>query len=593
MADLIHEEESLNKGRKKINDSIKQSERAEGKSDSAVSTSNNAMNIARQSDRKSDDTQQQLDDIVLNDGTGNAEVIQARGGEPLLKDRLNKADEKLDDIEKADEFKNNAPLPIPIPTYEGSGQTVHPDVLYFKNKWNGFRYWMCHTPYPNTNDIYENPSIVVSQDGVTWVVPPGLTNPLDQPTESELQENVHLSDGVIFMVGNTMECWYRYRNKTTNEEKFLRRTTIDGVNWTPKEVVYMFTVDTSRTWGVSPTLIHENGKYRMWFVSGDGIWLTESTTGEASTWSELAWVRVNWLDESIDPWHIDVTKNPHDGRFNLIIATVPVGVNDRYIAHASSPDGKSFGEAKIIMSPSLEKSGWDNKSLYRASLVYVDDMYRLYYSAMNVNNQWKVGLVEGLEITKMTGVLPVNQNGTLLIDNAEINKLRLRSNQILLDNVNAYFKNTELQFHEMGVSSVKIKMTDKNTLEIQSESGSLLGIIKLSTVLAARLQTSRLDSPDGKMNLLGNIKIVSDSNSSTSGFLSVTDSGVGSVGLKPEANNITQLTDENGNRGNILGVAGIWFNTSRTAPGAEGMIRYNASTKKHEGHDGTKWNSLY
>src|SRR5690625_2444810 len=148
---------------------------------------------------------------------------------------------QLAETEQALQFKNNAPLPIPIPTYEGSGQTVHPDALYFPNRWNGYRYWMVHTPYPNTDDKYENPSIAVSNDGITWVDVPGLTNPIDQPTEEELSQNVHLSDGVIFIVGNTMECWYRYRNKTTNEEKFLRRTTTDGINWTPKEVVYQFT----------------------------------------------------------------------------------------------------------------------------------------------------------------------------------------------------------------------------------------------------------------------------------------------------------------------------------------------------------------
>lgn len=66
-----------------------------------VGTAENALSVARQSNDKSDDTQQQLDNIVLNDGTGNAEVIQARGNEPLLKDRLNKTDSQL--AEKANQ----------------------------------------------------------------------------------------------------------------------------------------------------------------------------------------------------------------------------------------------------------------------------------------------------------------------------------------------------------------------------------------------------------------------------------------------------------------------------------------------------------
>ncbi|MDD4289905.1 MAG: DUF2341 domain-containing protein [Patescibacteria group bacterium] len=66
-----------------------------------------------------------------------------------------------------------------IPTYEDSGQAIHPDIVYFDEPWNGYSYWMVMTPYPNGNPDYENPSIVVSNDGVSWVTPDGPTNPID------------------------------------------------------------------------------------------------------------------------------------------------------------------------------------------------------------------------------------------------------------------------------------------------------------------------------------------------------------------------------------------------------------------------------
>lgn len=40
--------------------------------------------------------QKQLDDLIIEDGLSNAEVVQARDGEPLLKDRLNKVDQQID-----------------------------------------------------------------------------------------------------------------------------------------------------------------------------------------------------------------------------------------------------------------------------------------------------------------------------------------------------------------------------------------------------------------------------------------------------------------------------------------------------------------
>ncbi len=80
----------------------------------------------------------------------------------------------------------NAANVLTIPTYDSNPNVGHPDVLYVAGGWNGYPYWMAMTPYPSTDR--ENPSIVASADGNTWVVPAGLTNrvvPL--PAGGELQ----------------------------------------------------------------------------------------------------------------------------------------------------------------------------------------------------------------------------------------------------------------------------------------------------------------------------------------------------------------------------------------------------------------------
>src|SRR5690625_4365750 len=95
MAELINREDDLNTGRKKLNKSIEQSERAENKSDQAVNISNSALNIAQQSHTKSDTTQQEVDNIIIESGTSDAEVIQARGNHDLLYKRLDSTDAQL------------------------------------------------------------------------------------------------------------------------------------------------------------------------------------------------------------------------------------------------------------------------------------------------------------------------------------------------------------------------------------------------------------------------------------------------------------------------------------------------------------------
>ena len=61
-----------------------------------------------------------------------------------------------------------------------TGQTSRRTRPYcsFDTPWNGYRFWMAMTPYPYNNDGLEDPSILVSNDAQTWIVPEGLTNPL-------------------------------------------------------------------------------------------------------------------------------------------------------------------------------------------------------------------------------------------------------------------------------------------------------------------------------------------------------------------------------------------------------------------------------
>ena len=53
-----------------------------------------------------------------------------------------------------------------LPTYDGSGQAVHPDIVGPEQ--TGGVYLMAFTPYPFTNDRFENPSVVISDDGLRF-----------------------------------------------------------------------------------------------------------------------------------------------------------------------------------------------------------------------------------------------------------------------------------------------------------------------------------------------------------------------------------------------------------------------------------------
>ena len=73
---------------------------------------------------------------------------------------------------------DNASEKLDLETYDGSGETIHPDIVYFPDGWHGYKFWMVNTPYPNNDGALENPSIWCSNDGSSWVIPDGLTNPI-------------------------------------------------------------------------------------------------------------------------------------------------------------------------------------------------------------------------------------------------------------------------------------------------------------------------------------------------------------------------------------------------------------------------------
>lgn len=94
----VNYNDTLREGTDKINQSIDQSNEAITKANSADSKADNAVQTANQANTKSDDTQQQLNNIVINNGQSDAEVLQARGTYSVLNERLQATDEQLADI---------------------------------------------------------------------------------------------------------------------------------------------------------------------------------------------------------------------------------------------------------------------------------------------------------------------------------------------------------------------------------------------------------------------------------------------------------------------------------------------------------------
>ena len=251
----------------------------------------------------------------------------------------------------------NSPLPLDIPTYEGSGQMTHPDILFFSSPWKGFRYWMVGTPYPDENSSYENPSILVSKDAVNWTVPEGLSNPLVKPDIP----NSYLSDpDIIYHRSFGIRVYYRMVDEDYNRILFIESK--NGKEWTqPSEII---TLPNHQI--ISPAVTLSKSKYVMYSVklldNYMGTVVERRISKDGKSWSSPETVTVNNLNEEI--WHLDAQYVSSRREFWLVLLTYPS--SSLYVA--TGRDGLKFRAFSVpLLAKSENPNAWDSYSLYRST----------------------------------------------------------------------------------------------------------------------------------------------------------------------------------------------------------------------------------
>jgi hypothetical protein len=292
----------------------------------------------------------------------------------------------------------NATSALLTPTPDGSGQTVEPTVLDFPDGWNGFRYWMAisplPTPYPKNLSTLENPSILVSQDGTDWNVPPGLTNPVAVPTQGLL------ADGSIVYDSDDDELWLYYINDIsdsagTNHEYLLRVESKDGVNWTkPHELLaglnYPFT---------SPAVVKFRGLYYLWTVvaGASGCASASTTIAYRTSTDGIQWSTPRPVNLSVPNyivWHLNVTRVARTNQLLVANTAYPVSsrsCGDTILFAGTSWDGVTWSDPQIMLNRGA-RNDWDGLNVYRSSFIYDDteSLLRIWYSAEGPRG-WHVG----------------------------------------------------------------------------------------------------------------------------------------------------------------------------------------------------------
>ena len=264
---------------------------------------------------------------------------------------------------------------------------THPKVLYLPGGWNGYEYWMAITPYrgPLTSleDMaqYENPHIFCSLDGMTWIEPVGIQNPLEVPPPYPSPD--YLSDTHIALGSDGyMHLFYRGNGNSYGGRGLMHRKSRDGVNWSARQDIYsaasLSSVDTGNLL-LSPAFM-QNGSSWLCFdairTSPTGLIIPpqknqtytfvfrrddikpNGSYGEYDPSQIINFTNMPW-GEAYDVWHLDVCKFGNLWALLLNVGTDNASGADRlYVAY--STDGWNF---------TVEETALQATNTYRSSIV--------------------------------------------------------------------------------------------------------------------------------------------------------------------------------------------------------------------------------
>lgn len=298
------------------------------------------------------------------------------------------------------EYYHNAAYPLDLKSVYGDNQAIHPKVLNFKEKWNGYKYWMVFSPYPKLDDAKENPHIKVSNDLVNWIEPEGIKNPIAKKPYNHAPGLIYNSDPHLVYNSDTdtLECYYRYVNDTEDKVILYRLTSKDGVHWSDKENVLEYKRSVKDF--LSPAIIYENGIYKMWAVDKNQI-LKYRESEDGYHYGNERTLKLEYPISTLRPWHLDVIKT--EKGYEMIIVAFPARVDSATMSlyYFSSKDNINYSKGECILKPS--NISWDNKGIYRSSMIYENGTYYLYYTGISKDGVRGTGLSYGKDINNLKG----------------------------------------------------------------------------------------------------------------------------------------------------------------------------------------------
>ena len=276
------------------------------------------------------------------------------------------------------------------PTSDATGQVVHPSILYFPDGWNGYKYWMAMTPYPGGVNDTETPEILACDDGVNWVVPEGLTNPI--VARDATNPN---TDPCLFYNEATDELWVYWRKMSGTYNRLYLKKSGDGVDWGGTGPGALL-LDLGTSSLSCPEVAKVGGTYHLWYVrtadAPNGI--KHRTSADGESWgSEGACNLYGTMPSGKEPWHLEVRYMTDFSEYWILLTVCNTGTGGTasILAFAKSRDGVDLYMYPEVLLYLGAGGNWDNTIVYKATAILDDSTLKIWYSACNAALVWHVG----------------------------------------------------------------------------------------------------------------------------------------------------------------------------------------------------------
>ena len=186
----------------------------------------------------------------------------------------------------------------------------------------------------------------------------------------------------------------------------MKRTTTDGIHWSKAQNVLVSDARTDRI--LSPAIIYENGRYKMWTVNCKKkfpVLYRESKDG--FHWTTPSTIQLKYPSDRLRSWHLDVIHT--EKGYEMLVVAFYKGHRHREmnLYYTSSKNEHDFKKCITILKPSEKEKAWDNRGIYRSSFFVENGIYYIYYSGIGYpkgpNSSQGVGLTYGPSVKNIHG----------------------------------------------------------------------------------------------------------------------------------------------------------------------------------------------